>query len=57
MNGVRIVGHRGGFPGIANQVDIYPDLGYVFVVLGNSDADGAQELAGMTRTAMAASRN
>ena len=57
VNGVRIVGHRGGFPGIANQVDIYPDLGYVFVVLGNSDAGGAQELAGMTRTAMATSRN
>jgi hypothetical protein len=26
-------------------VDVYPDLGYILVVLGNSDADGAQEIA------------
>ncbi len=49
-NGVRIVGHVGGFTGIANQVDFYPDLGYVLVVLGNSDARGTQDIANRVRT-------
>ena len=54
-NGVRIVGHVGGFTGISNQVDFYPDLGYVLVVLGNSDARGTQELADRVRTLIAGS--
>jgi hypothetical protein len=55
LNGVRICGHQGGFTGISNQVDFYPDLGYVLVVLGNSDASGAQEIAKRVRTVVAAS--
>lgn len=55
LNGVRILGHRGGSPGVSNQVDFYPDLGYVFVVLGNSDASGAQEIASHVRASISGS--
>ena len=55
LNGVRILGHQGGAPGVSNQVDFYPDLGYVFVVLGNNDAGGAQEIANGVRAVIAAS--
>lgn len=55
-NGVRIVGHGGGFTGVSNQVDFYPDLGYVLVVLGNSDASGTEAIANRVRTLIAASR-
>jgi CubicO group peptidase (beta-lactamase class C family) len=37
VNGVRIVGHSGGAQGVAAAVDIYPDLGYVVVILANYD--------------------
>ena len=54
-NGVRIVGHGGGFTGVSNQVDIYPDLEYVLVVLGNSDASGTEALANRLRGLLASS--
>jgi CubicO group peptidase (beta-lactamase class C family) len=53
MNGVRIAGHQGGMPGVANQVDFYPDLGYVLVVLGNTDASGTEEIAKRVRAMIA----
>jgi CubicO group peptidase (beta-lactamase class C family) len=53
INNVRVAGHQGGAPGVSTQVDFYPDLGYVFVVLGNTDARGAQELAARSRAAIA----
>jgi D-alanyl-D-alanine carboxypeptidase len=56
VGGVRIAGHRGGFRGIANRVEFYPDLGYVVVVLGNTDGDGAETIAAHVRTRVAASR-
>src|SRR5207253_6767618 len=37
VEGVRIVGHGGGGPGINTNLDMYPDLGYVAVVLSNYD--------------------
>jgi CubicO group peptidase (beta-lactamase class C family) len=37
INGVTFVGHNGGTPGYAGQLDIYPGTGYVVVVLSNSD--------------------
>jgi len=37
FNGVRIVGHNGGTPGYEAQLDIYPDRGYVVVILANQD--------------------
>jgi len=36
-NGTRIIGHGGGWPGVTNQVDMYPDLGYTVVILTNYD--------------------
>jgi CubicO group peptidase (beta-lactamase class C family) len=55
LGGVRIAGHRGGFRGIANRVEFYPDLGYVVVVLGNTDGEGAETIAAHVRTQIAAS--
>lgn len=49
VGGVRIAGHRGGFSGINNRVEFYPDLGYVLVVLGNTDANGAEAIADHVR--------
>jgi CubicO group peptidase (beta-lactamase class C family) len=53
LNGIRIMGHIGGFTGISNQVDFYPDLGYVLVVLSNSDGNGTQEIASRVRVLIA----
>lgn len=55
VGGVRSAGHRGGFSGVNNRVEFYPDLGYVLVVFGNTDANGAEEIADHVRTAIAAS--
>lgn len=37
VNGVRIVGHGGGGPGIQSILDIYPDQGYVVAIMTNYD--------------------
>jgi hypothetical protein len=37
VNGVRVVGHGAGAPGVGAAIDIYPDLGHVVVVLANYD--------------------
>jgi CubicO group peptidase (beta-lactamase class C family) len=42
LNGVRIVGHGGGGPGINSNLDMYPDLGYTVAVMSNYD--GAAQL-------------
>jgi CubicO group peptidase (beta-lactamase class C family) len=55
VGGVRMAGHRGGFRGVANRVEFYPDLGYVLVVLANTDADGAETIAVHLRRLVAAS--
>jgi CubicO group peptidase (beta-lactamase class C family) len=55
VGGVRVAGHRGGFSGILNRVEFYPDLGYVLVVLGNTDAGGAETIAAHVRERIAAS--
>lgn len=41
-DGVRVVGHNGGYPGTHNEVDLYPSDGYVAVVLGNLDGIGTR---------------
>ncbi|MGC4047156.1 MAG: serine hydrolase [Armatimonas sp.] len=38
-NGTRIVGHGGGWQGITNRFEMYPDLGYTVVILSNIDSD------------------
>jgi CubicO group peptidase (beta-lactamase class C family) len=48
VNGVKIAGHRGSLAGSSNQVEFYPDLGYVLVVLGNTDS-GAETIAAHVR--------
>lgn len=36
-NGTRIIGHGGGWAGVTNQMDMYPDLGYTVIILTNYD--------------------
>lgn len=38
-NGARIVWHGGGWKGITNHFDMYPELGYTVVILCNIDND------------------
>jgi CubicO group peptidase (beta-lactamase class C family) len=45
VNGTRIVGHGGGFPGINGQLDMYLDLGYTVAVLSNYDPPAAGRVA------------
>ncbi|HWE64528.1 MAG TPA: serine hydrolase domain-containing protein [Chloroflexota bacterium] len=45
VNGIRIVGHGGGFAGINGQLDIYLDRGYTVAVLANYDPPAAQSVA------------
>ena len=37
VNGKRLVGHNGGSPGIAANLDMFPDLGYTVAILMNAD--------------------
>jgi CubicO group peptidase (beta-lactamase class C family) len=37
VNGYRMVGHGGGFPGICSMLNIYPELEYTIIILSNSD--------------------
>jgi CubicO group peptidase (beta-lactamase class C family) len=41
-NGVRVVGHAGGFHGINSVLDMYPDLDATVVVMGNYDPPAAR---------------
>jgi D-alanyl-D-alanine carboxypeptidase len=45
----RIVNHGGTGPGIDNAFDIYPDLGYVVVILSNQDPPAAQDIRTILR--------
>ncbi len=48
-NGVRVVGHGGGFPGINSKLDIYPELGYTVAVMSNYDPSAAEAIASYVR--------
>jgi CubicO group peptidase (beta-lactamase class C family) len=37
FDGKHIVGHNGGWPGVAANFEMYPDLGYTSVILMNAD--------------------
>jgi len=54
INGVRMAGHRGALAGSRNEVEFYPDLGYIMVVLGNTDS-GTEAIANRVRTLLTAS--
>jgi D-alanyl-D-alanine carboxypeptidase len=50
INGHRIVGHGGGFPGINSQLDIYTDLDYDVAVMSNYDPPAALLVADKLRS-------
>jgi len=50
VDGRRIVGHGGGFPGISSQLDIYWDRGYDVAVMSNYDPPAALRIAGKLRS-------
>jgi CubicO group peptidase (beta-lactamase class C family) len=54
VNGVKMAGHRGSLAGSSNQVEFYPDLGYVLVVLGNTDS-GTEAIAAHVRALLTSS--
>jgi CubicO group peptidase (beta-lactamase class C family) len=56
LNGVRTAGHRGSLAGSSNQVEFYPDLGYVLVVLGNTDSAASEQIATHVRTLIASAQ-
>jgi hypothetical protein len=56
INGVRSAGHRGSLAGSSTQVEFYPDLGYVLIVLGNSDSSGTQDIASLVRARLTSSK-
>jgi CubicO group peptidase (beta-lactamase class C family) len=49
VEGDRIVGHGGGFPGINSQLDIYLDSGYTVAVMSNLDPPAAQSVSNKLR--------
>lgn len=44
FNGKHIIGHNGGSPGIAANLDIFPELGYTAIILSNYDPPGTMPL-------------
>jgi CubicO group peptidase (beta-lactamase class C family) len=55
LNGHRIVGHSGGFPGISANLDMFWNDGWVVVVMSNMDA-GAMALVKKARELIATER-
>ena len=49
INGKRIVGHGGGFPGINSQLDMFLDNGYTVAIMSNYDPPAAQIVAAKLR--------
>lgn len=50
VQGTRIIGHGGGFPGINSKLDIYPVKGYTVAVMSNYDPPSAERVAQRIRT-------
>jgi CubicO group peptidase (beta-lactamase class C family) len=48
INGINAVGHHGALAGSSNHVEFYPDLGYVLVILGNTDS-GTEDITTLVR--------
>jgi CubicO group peptidase (beta-lactamase class C family) len=44
-DGVRLIGHGGGSPGMNGRLSIFPASGYVVVVLANLDPPAADSVA------------
>ena len=45
VNGLRLVGHSGGFFGISSVLDIYPESVYVVAILSNYDQPAAGKVS------------
>jgi D-alanyl-D-alanine carboxypeptidase len=45
MGGKRSVGHNGGFPGVATNLEMFPDSGYTAVALMNTDPPALMPVA------------
>jgi CubicO group peptidase (beta-lactamase class C family) len=54
INGQRITGHGGGFPGINSNLDIFLDSGYTVAVMSNYDPPAAQFVANKVRELLTA---
>jgi CubicO group peptidase (beta-lactamase class C family) len=54
VNDIKIAGHHGSLTGSSNQFEFYPELGYVLVVLGNTDG-GAEAVAAHVRNLVTSS--
>ncbi|WP_449399221.1 serine hydrolase domain-containing protein [Chryseobacterium wanjuense] len=49
INGNRIIGHTGGHFGIANELMIFPDLGYTVVILTNGEVENYWEISNLIK--------
>lgn len=49
LNDKRIVGHTGGHYGIANELMIFPDLGYTVVILTNGEVENYWEVSNIIK--------
>lgn len=50
LNGHLIVGHTGGHYGIANELMIFPDLGYTVVILTNGEVENYWEVSNFIKS-------
>lgn len=53
INGHQIIGHTGGHSGVAGELLIAPDLGYVFAVLSNGEVEPYWDLDTFVRSEIA----
>ena len=56
VNGQRVTGHSGGFPGINSNLDIFLDSGYTVAVMSNYDPPAAQFVANKARELLTAKK-
>lgn len=49
INGQRSIGHTGGHFGIANELVIFPDLGYTIVILTNGEVENYWEVSNLIK--------
>lgn len=55
INGHRVIGHTGGHFGIANELMIFPDLGYTVVILTNGEVENYWEVSNLIKKQLAGS--
>jgi hypothetical protein len=52
VNGHRLIGHGGGNTGIADELMIFPDLGYTVVILTNGDVENFWDIQAFVKRAI-----